>query len=241
MSKPDSLNIEATQVGKAQKDFGNTAVIPADYEALFAEYPAMLELLKRLNSETGKLIRKEAYQACAKRLRMLKKQGGKKAIIFEDEYGMELFQDYATYMHRPRGINFVQQMLNSNRYPEGSMERSLLQGMAQAMFSIFMVKELVPPGGFIAWDTFSGKEFFVLDSRISKQDVISGLFGLRIFPFKTAWMHTGAAIPLTMADIPNAKALNKELSQNDQRDLNEGTIFIWRGLVAREKEEGEEG
>jgi hypothetical protein len=74
---------------------------------------------------------------------MLVKQGGKRVIIFEHESETDIFQEYQIYMHRPHGINVVQQMLNRKRYPEGSGELRLLEGMAKARFSVFIVKEII--------------------------------------------------------------------------------------------------
>lgn len=217
-----------------KKAFQNSSVIPADYEALFADYSPVFQQMKRLHSEIRELARKDFFDSGAKRLRMLRKQGSSKTLVLQNEFEMGIFQDYLIYMHRPRGVSLVQQMLNSNRYGEGTPERPLLEGMAQARFSVFMVKELVPPGGFVALDTVTGGTFFILDRSICRQNALRILMGLRIFPYKGGWLHTGAAIPLVQADDNTESGhFLPMLSQKDERDLNEQIFFLWRGLEAQ--------
>jgi hypothetical protein len=115
------------------------ASIPANLSAAAEEYKRLRPLMTRLHTEISRLVRKEDLFTCAKRLRMLSKQNGKKIINFAHDFEMDIFQDYQIYMHRPNGINAVQQMLNRKCHPNGSDEQRLLEGMAQARFSVFMV------------------------------------------------------------------------------------------------------
>ena len=185
--------------------------------------------MTRLHSELSRLIKKDDLFACAKRLRMLAKQDGKKVVIFEHEFEMDIFQDYQIYMHRPHGINAVQQMLNRNRHPQGIDEQRLLEEMAKARFSVFMVKEIVRPAGFIGLDIQTGDEFFIMDLTLPQQDVVGLLIGFRIFPF----MHTGANLTLGQApDMAGFKPLGKIEDVKEERDLNETIIFRWRSLVS---------
>jgi hypothetical protein len=143
-------------------------------------------------------------------------------------------------MHRPRGINLVQQMLNRNRYPRESTERQLLEGMVQARFSVFMVKSLVPPGGFVAVDTTSGEEFFILDLSLPTQNAVGFLIGCRIFPFRDVWMHSGAVISLgQVQDVAGFQETMEEIDGQElkERELNEACIFSWREWIAQMAEE----
>ena len=67
-----------------------TTIIPADLEATAAEYQQLRPLMTELHTEIGKLVRKDAILACAKRLRMLSRQNGKKVVLFEDEFEMDI-------------------------------------------------------------------------------------------------------------------------------------------------------
>ena len=209
-----------------------TSTIPADLEATVEEYKRLRPIMTKLHTEISRLVRKEDIFACAKRLRMLGKQDGKKVIHFEHDFEMDIFTDYQIYMHRPNGINAAQQMLNRNRYPAGSDERRLLDGMVKARFSVFMVKEIVKNAGFIGFDLYTGEEFFIMDLTLPKQDVVGLMIGFRIFPFDGYWMHTGAN--LTLGKVRDAQTIKPlgNLSVKEEQSLNDEVIFEWRSMVS---------
>jgi len=211
--------------------------LPADLDATVEEYKRLRPIMTRLHSEISRLVRKDELFACAKRLRMLGKQDGKKVIFFEHDFEMDIFQDYQIYMHRPAGINAAQQMLNRNRYPEGSDERRLLDGMVKARFSVFMVKEVVRDSGFIGFDLYTGEEFFIMDLTLPKQDVVGLMIGFRIFPFDGRWMHTGANLTLgKVRDVQSIMPLGSLMSVKEEQNLNDEVIFEWRNMVSEMEE-----
>ena len=108
--------------------------IPDNIKELVKEYRNLRPVMVKLHAELSRLIRKDEIFACAKRLKMLRKQDGKKSIVFVDEIEIDAFEDYLIYMHRPHGINAVQQILNAKRYSNGSNELRLLEGMVKARF-----------------------------------------------------------------------------------------------------------
>lgn len=209
-----------------------TPTIPADLEVTVEEYKRLRPIMTKLHTEISRLVRKDDIFACAKRLRMLSRQGGKKVILFEHDFEMDIFTDYQIYMHRPNGINAAQQMLNRNRYPAGSDERLLLDGMVKARFSVFMVKEIVKNAGFISFDLYTGEEFFIMDLTLPKQDVVGLMIGFRIFPFDGYWMHTGAN--LTLGKVRDAQTIKPlgNLSVKEEQSLNDEVIFEWRSMVS---------
>jgi len=210
-----------------------TATIPADLDVTVEEYKRLRPIMTKLHSELSRLIKKDDLFAGAKRLRMLSKQNGKKVILFEHEFEMDVFQDYQIYMHRPHDISTVQQMLNHNRHPEGGDERRLLEGMGKARFSVFNVKQIIKGAGFIGVDIQTGDEFFIMDMTLPHQDVVGLLIGFRIFPFNGYWMHTGANLTLGRApDMAGFKPLGKIEDVKGERNLNETMIFRWRSLVS---------
>jgi hypothetical protein len=209
-----------------------TPTIPADLDATVEEYKRLRPIMTHLHTEISRLVRKDDLFACAKRLRMLGKQDGKKVILFEHDFEMDIFQDYQIYMHRPNGINAAQQMLNRNRYPAGSNESLLLDGMVKARFSVFMVKEIVRYAGFIGFDLYTGEDFFIMDLTLPKQDVVGLMIGFRIFPFDGYWMHTGAN--LTLGKVRDAQSIKPlgNLSIKEEQNLNDEVIFEWRQMVS---------
>lgn len=211
-----------------------SASIPADLTAAAQEYIRLRPLMTRLHTEISRLVRKDDIFACAKRLHMFSKQNGKKVINFEHEFEVDIFQDYQIYMHRPRGINAVQQMLNRKSYPEGSDERRLLEGMAQARFSVFMVKQIVEQAGFIGFDLSTGNDYFIMDQTLPTQDVVGLMIGFRIFPFNGYWMHTGANLTLgQISDGNSIKPFGNLPSVKEEQELNEEVIFKWRSMVSQ--------
>jgi len=213
------------------------SALPENIEALAAEYKRLWPLMPGLHSNIAKLAGKDAIKACAKRLRMLSRQGGRIGIVFDHELEATIFQDYLIYMHRPNGLSLVRQMLNRKRYPQGSDEQMLLEGMVQARFSLFWIKKTYPAGGFVALDVIRGEEFFVLDPSQPQQDATGFLAAFRIFPFRNAWLHTGANMAFGKIDDPaGLHPLGRILNDKEERELNEENISRWRELL-REMEE----
>ena len=207
-----------------------TALVPADLDAKVEEYRRIRPLLTILHGALYRLISKSDQFACAKRLKMLVKQGGKKIFVFEHEVEMEIFQDYLIYMHRPHGINAVQQMLNGKRYSEGSDELRLLKAMATARFSVFQIKEIVGTAGIIAPEMLTGDAFFIMDLTLPRQQNVVGIMmGLRIFPFDGYWSHTGATLALGKGG--DFKPTGGLTTVAEERELNEGIIFDWRSCI----------
>ncbi|GAB4564728.1 MAG: hypothetical protein Tsb0017_24820 [Geothermobacteraceae bacterium] len=209
-------------------------LIPADMETLVEEYQQVRPLLVELHRAIGKLPQKAAIMACGKRLRMVARQNGKKTLVFEDEQDVEIFQDYLIYMYRPRGVSYVQQMLNRNRYPQQSAETELLKGMAKARFSVFWLKERLPSVGFVALDLLRREEVFVLDLSLPQQDVAGLVLGLRTFPWRGVLMHTGASLPLGKVPLVGKSPPLIEQPRNVQEEqrFNEEAIFHWRQMRA---------
>lgn len=208
------------------------SALPENIEALTAEYKRLWPLMPGLHSNIAKLAGKDAIKACAKRLRMLSRQGGRIGIVFDHQLEAEIFQDYLIYMHRPNGLSLVRQMLNRKRYPLGSDEQMLLEGMVQARFSLFWINKTYPDGGFVALDVIRGEEFFVLDQSLAQQDATGILAAFRIFPFRNAWLHTGANMAFgTIGDPAGLRPLGRRLNEKEERELNEENFFRWRELL----------
>jgi hypothetical protein len=206
-----------------------TAVIPENLEKTVEEYRRLRDLMIRLHSELFKLARNEDRYACARRLGMLSKQGGKKTFIFDHELEMDFLQDYLTYMYRPHGINLVEQMLNRKRYVEGSEEHSLLTNMAKARFSVFQIREIIAQAGVVARDLVNGDEYFVADMSLPQQNATGHMLAFRIFPMNGFWMHTGACIPFgPSAEAPRSTSEGSPLNRKEEQMLNEVILLKWR-------------
>lgn len=206
--------------------------IPENIEELAAEYQRLWPLMAKLQTTIARLADKQAIRACAKRLGIYTRKGTKLGIVFTNEYETELFQDYLIYMYKPRGFSLVRQMRNRRPYPEGSDEQQLLEGMHQARFSLFWVKELHPAGGMIVLDVITGEELFVLDQSLPRQEVTGLLAAFRIFPFLGVWMHTGANMAFGLiSDSEGLQPLGRRLNDKEEQALNEENFSRWRALL----------
>jgi len=212
-----------------------SALVPQDLEPLVAEHQRLWPLLRKIHQRISLLVGQDALKACAKRLGMIDKRNNKKVIAFTNEMEADVFQDYLLYMHRPRGLSFVRQMRNRKLYPPGSDEQQLLEVMAQARFSVFLIKEVIPSAGFLGLDIVRSEEFFILNQAVDEQQEMVGmLVGCRIFPYRNCWMHTGADIPIgQVEDSATLSPMGKILNEKEERDLNELNIFKWREMVRR--------
>nr|WP_321466388.1 hypothetical protein [uncultured Desulfobulbus sp.] len=209
-----------------------SALVPKNIEELAAEYNRLWQLMPKLHRSIAKMADKDTLKACAKRLGIYTKNGRKLGMSFENEYETELFQDYMIYMYRPRGFSLVRKMRNRNPYPEGSDEQMLLEGMHQARFSLFWVKELHPTGGMVVLDVITGEELFVLDQSLPQQEVVGLLAAFRIFPFRDVWMHTGASMAFGIISDPQGlKPLQRRLNEKEEQELNEENFSRWRAFV----------
>lgn len=210
----------------------HASVVPEHVEELAAEYRRLWPLLPSLHAAIAKTANKEAIKTCAKRLGMLSRQGGRQGIVFDHELEAAIFQDYLIYMYRPRGFSLVRQMHNRRRYPPGSDEQMLLQGMVQARFSAFWIREVHPAGGFVALDVIRGEHFFILDQAVASQNVEGMFAAFRIFPFRGAWMHTGANMTFgPIAADAGLQPVRRLLNEQEERELNEENIRRWRALL----------
>jgi len=210
----------------------HSSVVPENIEELTSEYRRLWPLIPNLHASIARLAGKEAIKTCARRLGMLSKQGGRLGVAFDHELEAEIFQDYLIYMHRPRGFSLVRQMRNRKRYPQGSDEQMLLEGMAQARFSAFWIKAVHQDGGFAALDVIRGEELFVLDQSLPRQDAVGLFAAFRIFPFRGVWLHTGAHMAFgTINDATGMQPLGRVLNDQEERALNEENIRRWRALL----------
>lgn len=213
-----------------------TPAVPTDnLAAKVEEYARLRPITMRLQHLAGQLAGKEAVRTCARRLQMLSRRDGRQVLAFEHELEADVFQDYLLHMYRPRGFSFVRQLCNRRRYPPDSDEQLLLAAMAEARFSLFVIQELNPEGGFTALDIIRGEELFVFDQAISQQGVRGALMGLRVFSFLGGWMHTGVSIDLgLMPEDSDVLPLKREFNEKEEREMNEYAIRTWRERVLAE-------
>ena len=212
-------------------------VLPENIDQLVAEYQQSWPLMSMLHGRMAKMAGREAIKVCARRLDMLSRQGNRIGVRFAHDLEAEVFQDYLIYMHRPRGFNLVRQLHNRKMFPEGSREQELLAGMVQARFSVFWIRSVHQGVGCEALDIISGDQLFLLDQSLPQHDSVGLLAAFRIFPFRTAWAHTGANMVLgKIEDAAGLQPMGRKLTEQEERELNEENVRRWRALLAQQAE-----
>ena len=205
------------------------AVPPDNLAAAVAEYARLRTVTVRLHNIAARMAGTDAVRACARRLQMLSRRDGREVLAMEHELEADIFQDYLLHMYRPRGFSFVRQLCNRRRYPPDSDEQRLLVALAEARFSLFVIRELYPEGGFTALDLIRGEELFLYDQSIPTQEVRGVLTGLRVFPMLGAWMHTGANLDLgRLPEDSGLTPLGQTFGEREEREMNEYAIRSWR-------------
>lgn len=212
-----------------------SSVLPENIDELVAEYKQSWPLMSILHERIARMAGKEAIKACARRLGMLSRQGGRIGVRFDHDAEAEIFQDYLIYMHRPRGFSLVRQLYNRKIFSEGSREQELLAGMVQARFSVFWIGSLYPNAGCGALDIISGNQVFILDQSLPQQDAVGLLTAFRIFPFRNVWAHTGATMVLgKIEDTTGLQPMRRRLTEQEERELNEENVQRWRALLTEQ-------
>ena len=207
-------------------------VLPENIDQLVAKYQQCGPLIAMLHGRMAAKAGKEAIKTCAKRLGMLSRHGNKLGVHFAHELEAEVFQDYLIYMHRPRGFSLVRQLHNQKIFPAGSPEQELLAGMVQARFSVFWIRSVHSGAGCEVLDIISGDQLFLLDQSLPQHDSVGLLAAFRIFPFDTAWAHTGANMVLgKIEDAAGLQPMGRKLTEQEERELNEENVRRWRALL----------
>ena len=212
-------------------------ISPEDLTATVAEYKRHWPLLPALHTTIAKTASQDDVKACGKRLRMLSRKGSKQGISFAHPMEMDVFQDYLVYMYRPRGFSLARKLYNRKKYSQESDEQQLLNLMVRARFSVFWIKEVLAEGVMNALDITTGESLWIVDQTLPNHDAANILAGLRIFPFRGMWMHTGASMPVgEIADPADFRPLGVTLDEKGERALNEETIRRWRSLFTADEE-----
>lgn len=208
-------------------------ISPEDLTATVADYKRLWPLLPKLQTIIAKTASQDDVKACGKRLGMLSRKGSKHGISFAHPMEMDLFQDYLIYMYRPRGFSLTRKLYNRKKYAPESDEQQLLHLMVRARFSVFWIKEVKAEGAMIAVDITNGESFCILDQTLPDHDATNILAGLRIFPFRGMWIHTGASMPVgEIADPADFKPIGVTLDEKGERALNEETLQRWRSIAS---------
>jgi hypothetical protein len=189
--------------------------------SLIGHYQRLRQTQRALHNDFVSRLPKDVLIECAERLGIASKdQGaGRPVLIFDDEHEMSVLMDYCIYHGRRDGQTVIDRMLAESPPPEGTDEMVLLRAMQQAVYSLFMVEEVVPDLGVYVHDALHDERLLLVDLGLS-QSVTPGyvLAGNIVSPAGIT-MTTGAILPVdldTLAEIQTG--LGEQLDEVPDHD-----------------------
>jgi hypothetical protein len=164
-----------------------------EYAEQFSRYRQIRELGRELSRDLVKRIPKALLLERAKALGLVRRG----VLVFSTEDESCVLMDHCLYFHRPNRPSVVDQYASEFMEKSSPDEKTLLQAMRQAHFSIFSVERAVSGFGVDVIDIFSNERFFLFDQSFSRTARRRTVLASRIIVFEGIHMTTGAALPMS--------------------------------------------
>ncbi len=119
-----------------------------------------------------------------------------KTLVLGAEADMAILSDHCIYDVYRNGRNSVQRCLEQSPFAPGSDEQLVLEGMKDALFSVFVIRDVEPGAGVLLEDVLHGEQHFILDVSMSRSGTPGLMFVGRLFTVDGMTMTTGAFLPL---------------------------------------------
>ncbi len=130
---------------------------------------------------------------------------------------MAILSDFAIYNCREGGRNAVEKFMAEAPPPPGSLERTILEGMLRARYSLFAVERITGAVGIEMKDLWRGDTVRLADRGFHDTAPRGLCLATRIITLPQFAITGGAALPLTIADAGNVeRALTPLLGRNFQ-------------------------
>jgi len=154
---------------------------------------------------------------CAKKLGLAKG----KTLIFNRENDSDILFDYILYNHRPKGKNTVDRYLESFPPPPFSAEMTVLRGMVDSRYSLFLVEKVIKGKGVEFLSLLRRDNMVMMDKSLGESPIEGVIFAGRVIPLRGYYMSSGALLPMDPDILENdifpviekltAKAENPEM------------------------------
>jgi len=147
----------------------------------------------------------------AKKLQMVYKN----ILMFDRETETEILMEFALFSHL-HAFGSIALRWCSQHTPADTMEACIFAGVQASFYSLFRVLKIFPSKGVLLQDTFTKKEFPLMDISISRSAQVNMGIAGRIIPIHDWGMLTGAIIPVVNQTY---HALEPYLQKNIQSDM----------------------
>lgn len=157
---------------------------------LMDHYKQLREVNRKVNNTLVRRIPKDVLDEGGRKLGLLRDG---RSVISEEE--ASIFMDFCIHDVRRNGQTVVEQFLEESPYPLGSDEEIVLESLAQAVFSVFVVESCEPGVGAHVRDLASGESRLIVDEGLSKTAQPKMLLATRLMAVENVTMTTGAPLP----------------------------------------------
>ena len=157
----------------------------------FERYRKFRELGRRLNVELAKSLPPPALPEAGKKLGLYKAG----TLILNQDDEISIAYDYCVHHYRRAGRNAIDRMLEQTQ-PENGDERSYLEVMASADFSVFRLDEILPHQGARLTDLINGETFDLMDMSLCSTAQPGLIITGRILAFDDFRMSSGTLVPV---------------------------------------------
>jgi hypothetical protein len=163
-----------------------------EHEAIVRRYKAAREATSRICSEILKRSASRVLDEAARRLKM--RHGSK--VVFGSESEMAVLMDYALFDVRHKGQNLIERELDKSRLPADAFDRTCLEAMGRATYSVFKVESIERCCGVRAADLRTGESHLIVDLGFASSGRKGLALAMRLFHHDGFAMCSGAAIPI---------------------------------------------
>jgi hypothetical protein len=159
---------------------------------LMDRYKQLRRISKKVNNTLVQRIPKDVLEEGGQMLGML--QDGR--LVFGGEEESSIFMDYCIHDVRRNGQTVVEKFLDESPYPPGSEEAIVLDSLARAVFSVWVVESCEPGVGAYVRDLVSDEARLIVDVGLSQTAVPEMLLATRLMAVEDISMTTGAPLPI---------------------------------------------
>lgn len=152
-------------------------------------YLRLRDAQRALNTTLFRTVSKKGIEESARALDLWER--GKVVLDEEDDVGV--LMDFAIYEYRAGGENSVERYLGGSA-AKSADERTVLQAMLEARFTLVEVEAVVPEVGVQAVDRIYGEPFLLADVGLSETAQPGLVIATRLLPFPTFTMTSGAPL-----------------------------------------------
>ncbi len=170
----------------------------------------------KVNNGLFKYIPRDVMEEAGKNLGILRG----KTFVLGSEDESPILADHSIHDIYRNGQNSVDRCLEKSPYPADSDEQRILEGLKEALFSVFIIRDIERGVGVVVEDILHGGRHLIVDISMSQSGVLGLVFVGRIFTVDGITMTTGAFLPLGLAEGWKGQALLDQVKEQWQKEVS---------------------